>query len=296
MNKIISDNPLLSVICTSYNHENFIRHALDGFIMQKTTFPFEIIVHDDASTDNTQSIIKEYELKHPGLFNNIYQRENQFSKKDINIWADIMFPKCKGKYIAMCEGDDFWTDPYKLQKQIDYLEENPKIVATFHNTEERSIGKISNSNLYNKTMETSKLFSIQDMLEFNIIPTSSLVFRKAYLPDEINSSNFINLHFGDWPLNLLLARNGDFYYFPFIMSVRRMHPNSIWGMQDHSENIRKTVESLKLMISYNWFENKINIKLERTIDLLHNKNKKKGLVHYLLNKIINILIKIKNRT
>ena len=185
-----NDNiPLVSIVCITYNHENFIRQAIEGFLMQNISFQIEIIIHDDASTDDTQAIIREYELKHPGLFKNIYQTQNQYSKNDLHIWGDITFPLAKGKYIALCEGDDYWTDPNKLQKQVDFLEENPKIIATFHNTEERSIGEISKSTLYNKNMETSKLFSIQNMLEFNIVPTSSLVFRNVYCPVELNSSN-----------------------------------------------------------------------------------------------------------
>ena len=118
--------PLVSILCDTFNHEKYISQALDGFIMQQTSFPFEIIVHDDASTDNTAQIIREYELKYPDLFVPIYQTENQFSKPEVNIWTDITFPKARGKYIALCEGDDYWTDPLKLQKQVDFLEENPE--------------------------------------------------------------------------------------------------------------------------------------------------------------------------
>jgi glycosyltransferase involved in cell wall biosynthesis len=287
--------PLVSILCPTYNHELYIADAIDGFLMQKTDFDFEIIIHDDASTDKTSEIAKSYESKYPGKFNNIYQIENQFSK-DIMSVSRILFKAAKGKYIALCEGDDYWTDSNKLKKQIDVLEQNPNITAVFHNTEERCFDGLLNSRLYINKMNTSQIVSIHEMHEFNIVPTSSLVFRKSYLPAEINTLNFSKLHFGDWPLNLLLARNGDFYYFPFIMSVRRMHQNSIWGMQEHSENIRKTVESLNAMISYNWFDKEVNIKLERTIESLQNKNKSKGLMHYLLNKIINVLVKIKNKT
>ena len=92
-----SINPLVSVVCTTYNHEAYIRQCLDGFIMQKTDFPFEIIVHDDASTDSTVSIIKEYEDKYPNLFNNIYRTENWFSQKK-NIWGYLFTEKARGKY------------------------------------------------------------------------------------------------------------------------------------------------------------------------------------------------------
>lgn len=126
------NKPLVSIICTSFNHEKYIKECLDGFIIQQTNFLFEIIVHDDASTDATQQILQEYESIYPSLFNNIYQTENQFSNKEINIWYDIMLPKARGKYIAICEGDDYWSDPMKLQKQVNFLEANSDYVFCTH--------------------------------------------------------------------------------------------------------------------------------------------------------------------
>lgn len=114
---------LVSVLCTAYNHEKYIRQCLDGFVMQKTTFRFEVIVHDDASTDNTADIIREYEEKYPDIIKPIYQTENQYSK-GTHITHDVMYPKTVGKYIAICEGDDYWCDPQKLQKQVDLLEKH----------------------------------------------------------------------------------------------------------------------------------------------------------------------------
>ena len=119
-----SENIIVSVLCTAYNHESFIRQCLDGFVMQKTNFRFEAIVHDDASTDGTAAIIREYAEKYPDIIVPIYQTENQYSKK-IGIYKTFLYPKAQGKYIAICEGDDYWTDPYKLQKQVDILENNP---------------------------------------------------------------------------------------------------------------------------------------------------------------------------
>ena len=117
------NEPLVSIICPTFNHEEYIRKTLYSFLSQKTNFSFEIIVHDDASTDKTLEIVKEFELNYPNLFNNIYQTDNQFSKDPSSV-SRIMFAKAKGKYIALCEGDDYWIDPYKLQKQVDFLEKN----------------------------------------------------------------------------------------------------------------------------------------------------------------------------
>ena len=115
---------LVSIRCITYNHEHYISQALDGFLMQETTFPFEIVIHDDASTDGTTDIIKEYENKFPEIVKPIYETENQYSKKD-NTMELLILPHLKGKYTAFCEGDDFWTNKKKLQMQVDFLENNP---------------------------------------------------------------------------------------------------------------------------------------------------------------------------
>lgn len=115
---------MVSIRCTAYNHEKYIRDALEGFVMQKTNFRFEAIVHDDASTDGTAAIIREYAEKYPDIIKPIYETENQYSKHDGSL-TKIMNEACKGKYIALCEGDDYWIEPYKLQKQVDFLESSP---------------------------------------------------------------------------------------------------------------------------------------------------------------------------
>lgn len=118
------DEPAVSISCITYNHEPYIRDCLEGFLMQKTNFPFEILIHDDASTDKTADIIREYEAKYPDVIKPIYQTENQYSK-GVKVSLVYNYPRAKGKYIALCEGDDFWTDPDKLQIQYDFMEANP---------------------------------------------------------------------------------------------------------------------------------------------------------------------------
>ena len=122
---------MVSICCLVYNHEKYLRQCLDGFVKQKTNFKFEALIHDDASTDNSQNIIREYEKKYPEIIKPIYQTENQYSKRAGVTWK-IQFPRAKGKYIAMCEGDDFWTDEFKLQKQFDALEQNKDCVFCSH--------------------------------------------------------------------------------------------------------------------------------------------------------------------
>ncbi len=119
-----SRDVLVSIRCTVYNHAPYLRECLEGFVMQKTNFPFEAIVHDDASTDSSATIIREYAEKYPDIIIPVLEDENQFSKGAGRV-TRIVDTYMRGKYIAFCEGDDYWTDPYKLQKQVDFLNAHP---------------------------------------------------------------------------------------------------------------------------------------------------------------------------
>ena len=129
----MNDDVVVSVLCTAYNHEKYIRSALDGFVNQKTNFRYEVLINDDASTDHTAAIIAEYEAKYPDIIKPVYQTENQYSK-GVFITKSILFPRSKGKYTAICEGDDYWCDENKLQKQVDFLESHEEYAACVHNT------------------------------------------------------------------------------------------------------------------------------------------------------------------
>lgn len=121
--------PLVSVCCITYNHASFIRKSLEGMLMQQTTFPIEILVHDDCSTDGTTEIVQEYAAKYSDKIFPLYESENQYSK---GVWVDrFNYRRARGKYIAYCEGDDYWTDPLKLQKQVDFMEMHPEYSVCF---------------------------------------------------------------------------------------------------------------------------------------------------------------------
>jgi len=123
--------PLVSICSITYNHGPYIKECLEGFLMQKTTFPVEILIHDDASTDGTEEIIREYEVKYPHIIKPLYEDENQWAKgkKGSKVFN---FPRARGKYIAICEGDDYWTDSLKLQKQVEFLKKNSDCSLCFH--------------------------------------------------------------------------------------------------------------------------------------------------------------------
>lgn len=121
----------VSIICLAWNHGPYIRDALEGFVNQKTDFPFEVLVHDDASTDDTAAIIREYAARYPDIIRPVYQTENQYSK-GVCISRDILFPMIRGRYVALCEGDDYWTDPLKLSTQVAALEAHPEVDICTH--------------------------------------------------------------------------------------------------------------------------------------------------------------------
>lgn len=234
MNKT-AEQPLVAIRCITYNHEAYIRDALDGFVMQKTDFPYVAIIHDDASTDRTAEIIKEYAAKYPHIIKPIYETENQYSKRDGSL-SRIMRDACiasRAKYIAMCEGDDYWTDPLKLQKQVDFLESHPDYSMCFHNAvihyedgnqEERLFSDIETRQYFEKELTSGWLGA-----------TASYVFRRSvllsrYFTEFVNSTKFI---VGDYPLLLSCIRSGKIFAISDCMSVYRINPGG-WTQRKHS--------------------------------------------------------------
>jgi glycosyltransferase involved in cell wall biosynthesis len=213
--------PLVSISCITYNHAPFIRECLDGFLMQKTNFEFEIIIHDDASTDGTKEIILEYASKYPQIIFPHLQTENQYSKGVTIIAPNFNYPRCNGKYIAFCEGDDYWIDERKLQKQIDFLESNPEFTMCFHSS--RVIQQVKDVKkdfppIEDREYQTDELF-----LKW-LIPSASIVFRKNVLDERIKSKKLVG---GDRVLSLLCADKGKIMGISDVMSAYRIHSGGI---------------------------------------------------------------------
>ena len=227
-----SDKPLVSVRCITYNHESYIAQALDGFLMQKTNFPFEIVVHDDASTDRTADIIREYEKKFPKIIKPIYETENQYSK-GAGILGRIMNSACKGKYIAWCEGDDYWTDENKLQLQVDFLEKNLEYGLCYHKSKFLINGQIKNS--FGRQRD-----GFYDLLiNGNDIPTQSVVLRSSLCfnyQQEVKPSEH-KWRMGDYPLWLYAALNTKIKFFDKEYSVYRV----LLSSAGHGSNIQDII-------------------------------------------------------
>ncbi len=221
--------PLVTIACISYNHSQYIRDAIEGFLMQKTNFPVEIRIFDDASTDGTQEIIKEYAKNHANIIT-FLMTENQWSKGKYGL-IDWIFPSAKGKYIALCEGDDYWIDPYKLQKQVDFLEENSDYVICFHKVLILKNKKFKKDYITKVPDETTTL---EDLIRFgNFIHTPSVLFRNDLI-DKF-SHYFRNCIIGDYPLYVLLTRYGKIKYINEVMAVYRIHDGGYWSNRNKND-------------------------------------------------------------
>jgi len=220
MNKL-----LVSISCLTYNHAPYIKQTIDGFLMQKTNFDFEILIHDDASNDGTAKIIQEYESKYPNLIKPIYQKENQWSKGVRSISAKYNFPRAKGKYIAMCEGDDYWTDPLKLQKQVDFLEENEDVSLAFHPVKVYYEANSKETTGFIKLNQ--RIYTGKEIIQNWTIPTVSVMFINKHF--EIINLRLLNKDYiyGDIILFLSLAEYGKLYCLKDNMAIYRRHAEGI---------------------------------------------------------------------
>lgn len=184
-----SARPMVSVMCMAYNHEGVIRRCLEGIVSQKTDFPFEAVIHDDCSTDGTRAIIEEYAAKYPDIIKPIYETENQYSKFDGSLRRAI-FPHLVGKYVAICEGDDYWTSPDKLQMQVDFLESHPDYALCFHKVEVvDESGLYVKSDLYKDLEERD--YTADEIIRNWIVPTCSAVMIREGIVDRPYDKGFI---------------------------------------------------------------------------------------------------------
>lgn len=275
------NNPLVSISCITYNHAPYIRQCLDGLLMQQCDFEYEILINDDASTDGTQEIIKEYEKKYPEIIKPIFQSENQYLNGVRGMMARFNFPRAKGKYIALCEGDDYWTDPLKLHKQIDFMDVNAEVSLIFGNAEVVLDGNEADTNYFKGYTEIieSAFFTGVDILENWTIPTGTVLFRKKDLgSDFIDIVTNPKLMFGDIVLFQYMATKGKLYGMKDYLSVYRRHSGGVtnfklnvdfdiqfynhlrelikvFGNQLKTPTIKKMLANFSLSIALNYLRN-----------------------------------------
>lgn len=235
---MINTPPLVSVCCLTYNHDKYIGKALDSILIQKTNFPIEIMVHDDASSDGTRDIIIGFAKKHPEIIRPVFQENNLMKSGTglFQIYTNYVLPLAKGKYIAICECDDYWIDSLKLQKQVDFLESNPDFSICFHNVgflENQIIDFEAHKNYYKDLLSNRDVFGIEDLIKGNFIPNCSVVYRRN---DFCYPEVFNNLLFADWPLHIHYSLSGKIKYLDEIMAIYQVHQHGLWsGLSDEDK-------------------------------------------------------------
>lgn len=276
------DNDIkVSVFCLAYNHEKYIRQTLEGFVLQKTNFNYEVIIHDDASSDNTPQIIKEYSEKYPEIIKPIYQTENQYSK-GIEIISSIMFPVSKGKYLAFCEGDDYWNDPLKIQKQYDALEAHSECSMSTH-----KVQCCNEDGSLNCRLIPEKKYDINSDQILSPNGMIKCLYEKGGYPFH-TSSYFIRreafIYDLDYPRDQGVLRraliNGDILYIDAAMSTRRL-----WSLNNWNSRLKTQGDDgrIKLIVS--------DLKYEPIFDIVTERKYHKIIYRSIIKKILFISLK-----
>lgn len=233
--------PLVSICCITYNHEKYIADALDSFLNQKASFQFEIIIHDDASTDNTPKIIRQYAEKYPDIIKPIYQKENQYAK-GTEIYAKFIFPLVKGHYIATCEGDDYWIDHRKIEKQVRFLENNQDYIMCFHAVKIVDINRKFVGRYLGLFGQGSKKIDMKEVTKGGVVHVSSRLVR-AEFARKIEPEWISKARYRDYAMALYMAAEGNVFYRDEVMSAYRIGvENSMMTNLSNNYSKKKDIE------------------------------------------------------
>ncbi len=226
----------VSVLIVTFNHEKFIAQAIESILMQKVSFEYEIVIGEDYSTDETRRIVTDYHKRFPQKVRLLLHDKNLGGSRNFR----YTYETCKGKYVAILEGDDFWTDPDKLQKQVDFLDEHPEYVLAFHQVSILN-NDTGTSELSNMPVNKEK-YELEDLVQGNIIHTPSVVFRNNVLklPEWL-----LKLKLGDWPIWLLLSQFGSIYYLSEPMACYRLHHTNTWANLPEDQRLCNVIAMLQ---------------------------------------------------
>ncbi len=261
----------VSVCTVTYNHEKYITQCIESVLMQITNFDIEIIIGEDCSIDNTRAIIESYRKKYPNVIKPIYHDKNVGAIRNS---FEFCIPKCSGQYIAALEGDDYWTDPDKLQKQVAFLEANPDYIACYHEAqliddEQKEIGTLPE-----KGEEIDLTF--ESLLEKNRTATASVVFKNILNEEELECLR--NMYPGDWALYFLLIKYGKIKYLDFLGSVYRLHKKGAWSSLTLIENLNvklnffRKIKTILSKIYHIQIDKKIEHLINEITEVKNNEN------------------------
>lgn len=286
--------PKVSVCCVTYNHASFIKKTLDGFITQKTDFPYEVIIGDDCSTDGTTEIIAEYVKKYPNIIKPIYHSKNIGSYHNFQETASA----CKGQYVAVCDGDDYWVNENKLQIQFEFMENNPEFTICFHPVIIKYEDGSKKDVIFPKPRHRfyKKVLNINELLKYNFIQTNSVMYRWIF-----NDTNSIkdmlpaDILPVDYYIHLLHASKGKIGFLSEPMAVYRRHEKGIWYGVNDSDTwfLKYGMEHLRFYVAVEKYfganKNKEIIEMVRNIALASLRNNNKDVLNELQNVYPSIL-------
>ena len=270
------DKPLVSISVVTYNHKNYIKECLDGILLQQTTFPFEIILGEDESKDGTREICKTYAENHPDKIKFFLR-----SRKDViyingNPTGRYNFIEnlkaCKGRYIALCEGDDYWTDPLKLQKQVDFMEANPEYAMIFTNgkvlyTNENNESHLIYSNSKGKSKASYDTFPLpKETTDIHVLARGNYIHTPGVLflnwVDEGIPSYMEKTTIGDWPLHLTTATKGLIKFIDEDTFCYRVHSNGIYSKKSKIEKLKMALGQFYPVLSSGIFNKDVTVIIE----------------------------------
>lgn len=249
----MSDNVAVSIVCITYNQEPYIRKVLDSFVNQKTNFKIQIIIHDDASTDGTKEILEEYKSRYNDLFDLVLQEENKYSQ-GIDILGTYVFPLVKGKYIAYCEGDDYWPDLNMLQKQYDFLEAHPEYsacagVTRYFNDDNEEVHNPLPSQKY--AGKDANEYDYLNIPEANIA-TNTVMQRFSIVDDKYLKAKRESSRVGDILIMVKLFEAGKVYVFNDVFQIHRIQSranasnyNKVFNWKERFEDVVKVIRAIE---------------------------------------------------
>lgn len=276
------EKPLVDVWMITYNHEKYIAQAIESVMMQKTSFPYRLVIGEDCSTDSTRKICKEYSKKYPEKIHLILHEKNTGGQRN----SYIVHKHCTAEYVAMLEGDDYWTDPLKLQKQVDYMKSNPDCAACFHQV----IYKLSESEstIFPDTQIKPKL-KLNEIIASPrngwVIMTSTIMYAKKAVPDI--PKWFTELEIGDYTVIMLAALNGNIGFIKEVLGAYRLNPGGLMQSKEYSEaNLAHKMISLyfkfnkhtKQLYKYEIYEQILRYLYQL---IFHYKTEKKIILYYI---------------
>jgi glycosyltransferase involved in cell wall biosynthesis len=247
--QLTENHPKVSVSLITFNHEKFIAQAIESLLLQEVDFSYEIIIGEDFSSDRTREIVIDYQKQYPDKIRLILPEQN------LGCYGQKIFVQtlqaCRGEYIALLDGDDYWTSPHKLQQQVDYLDNHPECAICFHDVTTIFEDKAELSHTYNN-FEPQKFSGLENILKSNFIPTCSTLYRRGLFdqfPQWYNETVC-----GDWVLHILNARHGKIGYINKSLAVYRVHSNGIFSSMRKMQQLKEAIKCYKLLNEYLNFE------------------------------------------